>query len=111
MVERVRDDVLCEICDRQAASGDGPRHGSIYDAMEGMSAVDWSQCAEVERVPGKMGGVWILRGTRVPADQVVDNFESGASADDIVEWFVGLKREQVQAVIDFACVASGIPHR
>jgi hypothetical protein len=28
--------------------------------------LDWNQCPTVERVPGKVSGVWLFRGTRVP---------------------------------------------
>ena len=28
--------------------------------------LDWSQCPAVERVPGKVSGAWLFKGTRVP---------------------------------------------
>jgi uncharacterized protein (DUF433 family) len=28
--------------------------------------LDWSECAAVERTPGKVGGEWLFKGTRVP---------------------------------------------
>ena len=31
-----------------------------------------------------------------------ENLEAGANIDDIMEWFDGLDREQVKAVIEFA---------
>lgn len=31
-----------------------------------------------------------------------ENIEAGANIDDILEWFDGLDREQVKAVIEFA---------
>jgi len=67
-----------------------------------MAALDWSQCAAVERVPGKLSGAWVLRGTRMPVATIFQNLKAGASLDDIMEWFEGLDREQVKAVIDFA---------
>ena len=67
-----------------------------------MAALDWSQCAAVERVPGKLSGAWVLRGTRMPVATIFQNLEAGASLDDILNWFDGLDREQVKAVIDFA---------
>ena len=65
-------------------------------------AIDWSQCPAVESVPGKVSGAWVLRGTRMPVATIFDNLKAGASIDDILRWFDGLNREQVQAVIDFA---------
>ncbi len=64
-------------------------------------ALDWSQCPAVESVPGKVSGAWVLRGTRMPVATVFENLEAGASIDDIMHWFDGLNREQVEAVIDF----------
>jgi uncharacterized protein (DUF433 family) len=45
---------------------------------------------------------WVLRGTRIPAAAIFENIEAGANIDDIMEWFEGLDREQVKAVIEFA---------
>ncbi|HEV2178152.1 MAG TPA: DUF433 domain-containing protein [Terriglobia bacterium] len=67
-----------------------------------MAALDWSQCPAVESVPGKVSGAWVLRGTRMPVATIFENLEAGASIDDILQWFDGLDREQVKAVIDFA---------
>jgi uncharacterized protein (DUF433 family) len=67
-----------------------------------MAALDWSQCPAVESVPGKLSGVWVLKGTRMPVSAIFENIEAGASIDDIMEWFDGLDREQVKAVIEFA---------
>jgi len=67
-----------------------------------MAALDWSQCPAVESVPGKMSGAWVLKGTRMPVSAIFENLEAGANVDDIMEWFDGLDREQVKAVIEFA---------
>ena len=67
-----------------------------------LAALDWSQCPAVERVPGKVSGAWVLLGTRMPVATVFENLEAGANLDNILEWYDGLDREQVKAVIDFA---------
>ena len=67
-----------------------------------MAGLDWSQCSAVERIPGKVSGAWVLRGTRMPVSTIFENLEAGANIDDILQWFDGLDREQVKAVIDFA---------
>jgi uncharacterized protein (DUF433 family) len=72
-----------------------------YDAGR-LVALDWSRCPAVERVPGKVSGAWVLRGTRMPVATIFENLAAGANIDDILEWFDGLDREQVRAVIDFA---------
>jgi uncharacterized protein (DUF433 family) len=56
----------------------------------------------VESIPGKVSGAWVSKGTRMPVSAVFENLEAGANIDDIMEWFDGLDREQVQAVIEFA---------
>lgn len=67
-----------------------------------MTTLDWSHCDAVESVPDKVSGAWVLRGTRMPVSAIVENIEAGASIDDIMNWFDGLDREQVRAVIEFA---------
>jgi len=67
-----------------------------------MAALDWSQCPAVERVPGKASGAWVLKGTHMPVAMIFENLATGANIDDIVQWFDGLDREQVKAVIEFA---------
>ena len=38
----------------------------------------------------------------MPVAAIFENIEAGASIDDIMEWFDGLDRGQVKAVIEFA---------
>ena len=61
--------------------------------------VDWTACAAVERVPGRLGGACVFAGTRVPVRALFENFEAGASVSDFLEWFPGVEREQVIAVL------------
>ena len=72
--------------------------------MEGhdTASLDWSLCAAVESIPGKVSGAWVLKGTRMPVSAIFENVEAGASIDDILKWFDGVKPEQVKAVIEFA---------
>ena len=64
------------------------------------SLIDWSGCDEVERVPGKVSGVPILKHSRVQADAILENFEDGLSAEEISYQF-SLPLEQVNAVIRY----------
>jgi uncharacterized protein (DUF433 family) len=75
------------------------RIGAVRESN--MAVLDWSQCPAVERIPGKVSGAWVLRGTRMPVSTIFENLEAGANIDDILQWFEGLDREQVKAVIDF----------
>ena len=67
-----------------------------------MATLDWSQCSAVESIPGKVSGAWVLKGTRMPVSAIFENLEAGAGVDDIMQWYDGLNREQLKAVIEFA---------
>jgi uncharacterized protein (DUF433 family) len=74
----------------------------LCTGVPAMAALDWSQCPAVESIPGKVSGAWVLKGTRMPVSAIFENLESGANLNDIMEWYDGLDREQVKAVIEFA---------
>lgn len=64
--------------------------------------LDWSRCLAVERVPGKVGGVWLFKGTRVPVSALFENLEGGARVSEFLDWFPGVTRAQVDAVLEHA---------
>jgi uncharacterized protein (DUF433 family) len=66
-------------------------------------ALDWSQCDAVESVPGKLGGAWVFRGTRIPVSVVFENMDDGLTISEVVALYEGLTLENVHAVLDFAC--------
>src|SRR6266446_1089603 len=70
-----------------------------------MPDLDWSKCPVVESLPGKVSGAWVLKGTRMPVSAIFENIEAGASIDDILEWFEGLDRTQVEAVLEFVALS------
>jgi uncharacterized protein (DUF433 family) len=67
-----------------------------------MANLDWSHCPVVESVPGRLSGAWVLKGTRMPVSAIFENLEAGANFDNILDWYDGLDRDQVKAVIEFA---------
>jgi uncharacterized protein (DUF433 family) len=74
-------------------------------------ALDWTKCAAVESVPGKVSGAWVFRGTRLPVATIFENLEDGLSIEEIMEQF-DVTREQVTAVLDFAARSLEAPiHR
>jgi uncharacterized protein (DUF433 family) len=64
--------------------------------------LDWSVCPEVERNPSKVSGAWVFKGTRVPVKALFENIEDGASVNEFLEWFPGVGRHQVDAVLEHA---------
>ena len=73
-----------------------------------MANLDWSQCAAVESIPGKVSGAWLFKDTRMPVSIVFENLEAGASIDEIMEWF-DVTREQVMTVLEFAARSLDAP--
>ena len=65
------------------------------------TVVDWSDCPIVEVVPGKVTGVPILKGTRVQADSIVENFESGSPVAEIAHNF-GIPEATIRELLTFA---------
>lgn len=61
----------------------------------------WETLAVVERDPNKIGGIWVFRGTRVPVSALFENLKDGATIDEFLEWFPGVERSQVEAVLDY----------
>ena len=64
--------------------------------------LDWSQCPAVESVADKVSGAWVFKGTRVPVKALFENVEAGATVDEFLEWFPGVTRKQVEAVLEHA---------
>ena len=64
-----------------------------------MATLDWAQCPAVERIPGKVSGAWVFRGTRLPVATIIENLED-LSIEEVMEQF-DVTREQITAVLDF----------
>jgi uncharacterized protein (DUF433 family) len=65
----------------------------------------WDECTAVERDPAKVSGAWVFTKTRVPVRALFENLEDGATVDEFVEWFPGVTRKQVEAVLEFAAAS------
>jgi len=63
--------------------------------------IDWSQCSLVEVNPRVQGGVPVLRGTRMPVNAIVDNFDYGVSVAEISEQFE-VPQDRVEAILTYA---------
>ena len=73
--------------------------GNKADNMK--EKIDWSQCPLVEIDPEIQSGAPVLRGTRMPVDAIVDNFDYGVSAVEIAEQFE-IPLERVEAILTYA---------
>jgi uncharacterized protein (DUF433 family) len=72
-----------------------------------MAALDWSQCHAVESVPGKRGGEWVFRDTRMPVATVFEDLED-MSVEEVMEEF-DVTREQITAVLEFVAQSLKAP--
>lgn len=60
----------------------------------------WTQLDAIETSPGKVSGTWVFRGTRVPVAALFENLRDGATIDQFLEWFPGVRRTDVEAVLN-----------
>ena len=64
--------------------------------------LDWTQCAVVERVPGKVSGAWVFKSIRVPVRALFENLKYGATLNELLAWLPGVTHEQAEAVLEHA---------
>ncbi len=55
----------------------------------------------VELVADRMNGVPVVKGTRMPADGVVENYVTGSPVEEIAENF-GLKESHIRTILNYA---------
>jgi uncharacterized protein (DUF433 family) len=63
--------------------------------------MDWSDCPIVEINPRKVSGAPILKGTRVQADSIVENFEDGSPVEEIAENFA-IPESAIREILAYA---------
>lgn len=78
-----------------------PRLILIYMPLTETYIIDWTDCPLVECVPGKVSGVPILKHSRVQADSIVENFESGSPVEEIADNFE-IPEDTIRAVLSYA---------
>lgn len=64
--------------------------------------MDWQDCPDVERVPGKVSGAWLVKGTRIPVQAVLDNADDFTPEEIAAQIFEGLPVNRARRVIAFA---------
>jgi uncharacterized protein (DUF433 family) len=84
------------------------KRGSNMESLDARNAasldsfIDWTGCELVERVPGKVSGRPIVRGTRILADTIVQDAELGSPVEEIHENYPDLSIAAIQRLISFA---------
>lgn len=64
--------------------------------------MNWSHCLDAQREPDKVSGAWVVKGSRVPVQAVIDNARDGFSPEAIAEMFDGLPVDRIRRVLQFA---------
>ncbi len=64
--------------------------------------IDWTECALVECVPGKVGEMPLIKGTRILADTIIEDALLGAPVDEIHESFPSLPVDTIRKLLAFA---------
>lgn len=70
--------------------------------LETDSDIDWMACELIEKIPGKVSGRPVVRGTRILPDGIVNSYDMGESIEDIHEDWPSLSVAQIQRLIEFA---------
>jgi len=70
--------------------------------------MDWSACPLVEVKLGVQHGRPVLKGTRMPVDDIVQNWEAGLDEPDIADNF-RLPLAQVKAILSYAADHQNAP--
>ncbi len=74
-----------------------------------MMALDWSRCPLVEVIPGKAGGVPLLRNTRLPVAAITGNYDAfldeglapDAALAETLDCYPEAGLESIRAILDY----------
>jgi len=69
--------------------------------------IGWMACELIERVPGKVSGRPVVRGTRIMPDAIVGSYDLGETIDELREGFPSLSVSQIKRLIEFAHAQRG----
>ncbi len=69
----------------------------------------WSGCDLIEMDSEKVAGVPVVKGTRIPAQAIVDDYDFGSPVQEIHENFPSLPVETIEGLIAFAHSRQPVP--
>jgi uncharacterized protein (DUF433 family) len=73
------------------------RNSCDNDGMSSTSETTFQDAVSID--PSVVSGEPVFRGTRIPVSALFENLKDGATVDDLLAWFPGVKRDQVEAVM------------
>ena len=71
--------------------------------------IDWTDCPDMEKVPGRCGGDWTVVGTRILPACVTENMDE-LSVEEIDEQYPGLGVDRARRIIAYARQHARFPH-
>jgi len=71
--------------------------------------IDWTNCPDVESIPGKCSGAWCVKGTRIMVQGIIDNADDFTAEQIASEIFEGITADQVLRILAFAARQSTPP--
>ena len=66
-----------------------------------MTEIDWSKCPDVESVPGRCSGAWVVKDSRLTVHAIINNAAAGCSAAEIADMFE-VPSDKVRRIVAFA---------
>jgi uncharacterized protein (DUF433 family) len=67
--------------------------------------MDWSNCPDVERIPGKVSGARLVKGTSLPVDAILANADDYTPEEIATEIFQEITPKVSRRIIGFAVTA------
>ena len=64
--------------------------------------IDWSDCPDAERIPGKVSGAWLVKGTRIRVEDILANAAGMTPERVVAEVYPSLPLDRARRVIAFA---------
>jgi len=64
--------------------------------------MDWDDCPLVEQVPDKVYGQPVVKGTRILADTIIEDYDLGSTVEEIQENYPSLPIDKIRELIAFA---------
>jgi len=65
--------------------------------------IDWTACADVERVPGRCSGQWVVKDSRILVSGIIENYDAGATPEEIgEEIYDGLGVARARRILEYA---------
>lgn len=63
--------------------------------------IDWSQCPDAERIPGKVSGAWLVKNTRIRLSDLFCNLEDQTPEEVDEEVYPDIGLDRIKRIMAF----------